>query len=104
MSLRPSNHLLGIVLCLMVAALWMMIDSQLRRTHDQIALVKMRRLVQQLRLTDLCLSTEAGYTRHPSQADLYAPFADHPGAFEHFPSGTIIGPPPHLSRIHAPNP
>ena len=54
-----------------------------------------RRLVLQLRLTDLCLTTEAPYTRNPSLADRYAPFQDHPGALEHFPSGSLIAPPPH---------
>jgi hypothetical protein len=33
-------------------------------------------------------------------ADLHAPFQDHPGALEHFPSGGLISPPPHLSRRH----
>lgn len=52
-----------------------------------------RTLVHVLRLTDLCLFTEARYTRHPSQADLHTPFQDHPMAQEHFPSGTLLGPP-----------
>jgi hypothetical protein len=43
-------------------------------------------------LTDLCLCTEARYTRHPSQADRHTPFQDHPAALEHFPSGSVIGP------------
>jgi hypothetical protein len=50
--------------------------------------------VRRYGLTDLCLSTEARYTRHPSQADRFAPFQDHPAALEHFPSGSVIGPPP----------
>lgn len=56
-------------------------------------------LVAQLRLTDLALFTEARYTRHPSQADLHSAFQDHPLAFEHFPTGSLIGPPPHLREI-----
>ncbi len=54
------------------------------------------RIVKELELTDLCLSTEASYTRHPSQADRHTPFQDHPMCLEHFPSGSIIGPPPAL--------
>ncbi len=50
-------------------------------------------LVGRLGLTDLCLFTEARYTRHPSQADLFSPFQDHPGALEHFPSGSLVPPP-----------
>jgi len=52
-------------------------------------------------LTDLCLSTEANYTRHLSQADLHTPFADGPAALEHFPSGSLIMPPATLRKINA---
>ena len=50
-------------------------------------------MVRRLELTDLCLFTEARYTRHPTQADLHAPFQDHPMSLEHFPSGSLLGPP-----------
>lgn len=67
-----------------------------------------RRWVSELRLTDLCLFTEARYTRNPALADLHTPFQDHPIALEHFPSGTLVAPPPHLTSPHAwhpaPNP
>jgi hypothetical protein len=49
--------------------------------------------IKNLHLTDLCLMTEARYTRHPSQADWHSPFQSHPLALEHFPSGTVIRPP-----------
>ena len=52
-----------------------------------------RILVQQLQLTDLCLFTEARYTRHPSMADLHSAFQDHPLALDHFPSGSLASPP-----------
>jgi hypothetical protein len=42
-----------------------------------------------LGLTDLCVATEARYTRHPSVSDPMAPFMDHPGAIEHFPTGSF---------------
>lgn len=51
--------------------------------------VQLARL-QRLQLTDLCLSTEARYTRHPALADRHAPFQEHPLALEHFPSGSLI--------------
>jgi hypothetical protein len=51
-----------------------------------------RELVKYLKLTDLSLWTEARYTRHPSQADLFTPFQDFPSSLEHFPAGSIIGP------------
>lgn len=52
-----------------------------------------RTLVRKLELTDLALFTEARYTRHPSQADRFAAFQDHPMALDHFPSGGMIPPP-----------
>jgi hypothetical protein len=42
-----------------------------------------------LGLTDLCVATEARYTRHPAVSDPMAPFMDHPGAIEHFPTGSF---------------
>jgi hypothetical protein len=55
-------------------------------------------ICQSLRITDLCLFTEASYTRHLSQADRFAAFQDHPSALEHFPSGSIAGPPEFLTE------
>jgi len=55
-------------------------------------------LVRELGLSDLCLFTEARYTRHPSTADLQSAFQDHPMSLEHFPSGSIMEPPAHLLR------
>lgn len=52
-----------------------------------------RIMVNRLQLTDLCLFTEARYTRHPSMADLHSAFQDHPLALEHFPSGSLTTPP-----------
>jgi hypothetical protein len=53
-----------------------------------------------LGLTDLCLSTEARYTRHLSQADWHAAFQSHPLALDHFPSGSALGPPEALKKPH----
>jgi hypothetical protein len=57
-------------------------------------------LVRQLELTDLCLFTEASYTRHLSMTDPSTPFQDAPMSLEHFPTGGLVGPPPHLMRNH----
>jgi len=56
------------------------------------------RICQSLRITDLCLFPEASYTRHLSQADRFAAFQDHPLALEHFPSGSLAGPPESLTE------
>lgn len=53
-----------------------------------------RELVRTLGLTDLALFSEARYTRHPTQADLFAAFQDFPAVFEHFPSGSLVIPEP----------
>ena len=47
-------------------------------------------LVHRLGLTDLCLFTEASYTRHLSLADFHTAFQDSPMALEHFPSGSLV--------------
>ena len=59
-------------------------------------------MVRRLALTDLCLFTEASYTRHPSQADMNTPFQDSPMVLEHFPSGSMMPPPrPPVSGRHS---
>lgn len=58
-------------------------------------------LVRTLHLTDLCLFTEASYTRHLALADLNTPFQDSPLAMEHFPTGSLVAPPRHLTASAA---
>ncbi|HMB15184.1 MAG TPA: hypothetical protein VKN62_02620 [Pelovirga sp.] len=53
-----------------------------------------RDLVAAVGITDLSLSSEARYTRHVTQADLFSAFQDFPAAFEHFPTGSMIPPRP----------
>ena len=57
-------------------------------------------VAKNLGLTDLCLSTEARYTRHLSQSDWHAAFQSHPLALDHFPSGSVLGPPGTLKKSH----
>ena len=54
-----------------------------------------RRIARELQLTDLALSTGTSYTRHPSLADFFAAHGTHPSAIDHFPAGSVIGPPKH---------
>lgn len=56
-------------------------------------------MVKSLKLTDLCLFTEARYTRHLSQADLNTAFQDHPLSLEHFPSGSFTHPPESFRKL-----
>ncbi len=90
MAPRPSSVALGTLGALGLALAAMALHAQLageRGTPGR------ARLVGQLGLSDLALFTEARYTRHPSQADLHSAFQDHPMAFDHFPSGTLVPPP-----------
>jgi len=86
--------LIGIGLLVFIALLSQGFSSQ-RGASDK------QQLVFSLGLTDLALFSEARYTRHPSQADLFSAFQDSPAAFEHFPSGSLIAPAPigHSRRI-----
>ncbi|QXE91374.1 hypothetical protein KP001_02180 [Geomonas subterranea] len=54
--------------------------------------------VRTLELTDLTLFSEASYTRNLALADRFTPFQDSPMALEHFPSGSVAGPPAQLRR------
>jgi hypothetical protein len=65
----------------------------LGQKRDAYLFEKKKEIVHEYRLTDLCLFTEASYTRHPAVADRHAPFQDGPMSFEHFPSGSILPPP-----------
>lgn len=76
------------------------VDAARLRARHAPALVLKYDMVSQLQLTDLSLFTEARYTRHPSQADLHTAFMDHPLAFEHFPSGSLISPSAHLIKAY----
>jgi hypothetical protein len=69
-----------------------------RSRHAAEGLASRSRIVSDHALTDLSLFTEARYTRHPSQADLHSAFQTHPLALEHFPSGSLVPPPPTLPR------
>ena len=61
-------------------------------------LVRMAATVKALGLTDLCLFTDASYTRHLALADGHAPFQEHPACLEHFPAGSLAGPPEPVAR------
>jgi hypothetical protein len=74
----------------------MFLDAAVSQHYDMKWVKERREVVRVLMLTDLCLFTEARYTRHPAMADLNTPFQDHPMALEHFPSGAIMEVPPHL--------
>lgn len=78
----------------------LLLHARQSRVNSAAALTANAELVKSLQLTDLCLFTEARYTRHPAMADLHSPFQDHPFALDHFPSGSLVSPP----RFHRETP
>lgn len=90
--MRPSSYFflsLTMVLCLDV----LLYFNHYRKREIQVTEISvMQKLVTGLGLTDLAVSTEARYTRHPAVSDPVVPYMDHPGAIEHFPSGSFFVP------------
>ena len=91
--MRPSRILLIIILCLFVADISLYMDSRRLKKEIRSDVEIQKIAVAGLGLTDLCVATEARYTRHPAVTDPMAPFMDHPGALEHFPTGSFWAPP-----------
>jgi hypothetical protein len=98
--LRRADLALGWLALGLVMVLLTLVHASVRSTQRSDAVATQVDRVASLQLTDLCLFTEARYTRHPTQADLHTPFQDHPQALEHFPSGSLLGPPPTLIGLH----
>lgn len=93
MLLRNSHRALVFLACIATAFFLTFADTASRQANRATLLAANGQLVEQLGLTDLCLFTEARYTRHPSQSDLHSAFQDHPMGLEHFPSGALLPPP-----------
>ena len=102
--MRTSTIYLGATACCCLLLVLMALHANWAQSADTAGQAARSRLVRELQLTDLCLITEARYTRHPAMADTHAPFQDHPLSLEHFPSGALMLPPAHLARPHAPAP
>ncbi len=90
---RPVHLLLLVlvVLCCVNFVFYALGRQRLRIQEENIELFDI--VTSGLGLTDLCVATEARYTRHPAVSDPIAPFMDHPGALEHFPTGSFWAPP-----------
>ena len=100
--MRPSTAALMVIGTLTAAAAGIFVVAAQSAAAHAPRLEATRDLVERLGLTDLALFTEARYTRHPTQADLHSALQDHPGGFDHFPSGSLLPPPASLTRHHAP--
>lgn len=97
-KIRNSSIYLGSTVLLIVLFGGLLVHARHTLLGSLPELKAKAQMVRELELSDLCIFTEASYTRHPSQTDIATPFQDSPGAFEHFPSGMLAEPPPHLSN------
>ena len=99
-SMRKSSFCLSLLGISVLLIGLMFILANVQRQADGPAIDRVAGVVKNLEITDLTLFTEARYTRHLSQTDIYSAFQDHPLSLEHFPSGAIAGPPERLRRFN----
>jgi hypothetical protein len=104
MQRTRSASFFALVALLLALCLLAGLDGARRRSDGEARFAANRPLARWLGVTDLCLFTEARYTRHPSLADRHSPFQDYPLAMEHFPSGSLVLPPAHLAPSNRPAP
>ncbi|MBZ0156722.1 MAG: hypothetical protein K8I29_11010 [Alphaproteobacteria bacterium] len=102
--MRKSDILFLSLAVQMVLLFFLFAHAAHRKMADIPRIREKGEIVRRLGLTDLCLFTEARYTRHITQADLNTPFQDHPLSLEHFPSGSLLLPPAGLRDFRAPVP
>ena len=95
--MRPSHTLFIFILLLIIidGLLYLHANRLSRDIKEEQAIQAIA--VTGLGLTDLSVATEARYTRHPAVSDPMAPFMDHPGAIEHFPTGSTWNPPTNIN-------
>jgi hypothetical protein len=90
---RKSDIFLWWLAANTLAMAFVFFDAFVEGRNNAASLGERINMVQKYELTDLCLFTDARYTRNPAMADLGTPFQDYPLSMEHFPSGSIIAPP-----------
>ncbi len=96
--IRKSTFFLVLTIVNVMAFSLLMLHAQSVQARAGQLLASSSQIAKELQLTDLCLFTEARYTRHPALGDVHAAFQDHPMALEHFPSGSLVPAPSPLVR------
>lgn len=91
--MRPATLLFFLVSFVLAFDAGLLAAGQARRATMARDLPLLHSVTAALGLSDLCVATEARYTRHPAVSDPVAPFMDHPAAMEHFPTGSFWAPP-----------
>ncbi|BCG48737.1 hypothetical protein GEOBRER4_n3631 [Citrifermentans bremense] len=96
MTCRKSALFLNAVAFLALILAGLLVHARQRANSAAPVVAANALLARQLQLTDLCVFTETGYTRNPGITGTASAFQDSPLSLEHFPSGTLMQPPPHL--------
>jgi hypothetical protein len=99
MSFRKSSAFFLFTAFSIVSLTMLFIHGAIEKHRQTPVLLEKKKMVELFGLTDLCLFTDARYTRNPAMADRSTPFQDNPLSLDYFPSGSILPPPPHL-RAH----
>jgi hypothetical protein len=95
LPLRNSTSYLNFTALCLILVVLMALHARQGKAAGQKGSLSRAKMVKEYQLTDLCLFTDARYTRNPAMTDWFAPFQDHPMSLEHFPSGSFGSPPPH---------
>jgi len=90
--MRPSTGLLMVLLILAVLGGAVTHSVLTKRGEQEESFRVLQGVVGSFGLSDLALSTEARYTRHPAVSDPVVVSMDHPGAIDHFPSTLFWAP------------
>ena len=90
--MRPSSWLLLVLMFFSLLAGALMVTIPVRKGEQEENFRMLQKVVLQCGLSDLSLSTEARYTRHPAVSDPVVVSMDHPGAIDHFPSTLFWAP------------
>ncbi|HSN54081.1 MAG TPA: hypothetical protein VLT32_05390 [Candidatus Sulfomarinibacteraceae bacterium] len=96
--MKRSNVYLAFLASAVVLFGLMLVHAAVIRERSAPRLERTAGMVRSLDATDLCLFTEARYTRHPVMADVNSLFQDSPLSLEHYPTGSLMAPPVHLER------
>jgi hypothetical protein len=90
--MRASTSLLMLLMVFSFLACGLASRVLTKRSGQEEDYRMLQKVVLQLGLSDLALSTEARYTRHPAISDRVVVSMDHPGAIDHFPSTLFWAP------------
>ena len=90
--MQPSTRLLFLLTILSLFYGYVMLALPGKRAAQEESFQTLRQVVARLGVSDLSLSTEARYTRHPAVSDPVVVIMDHPGAIDHFPSTLFWAP------------